>query len=66
MRKHSFHTYISDRDDHHRVLLFFGSHSGENRGQRLLQVGVVPSVNGGDSQCKGNCRQGHRCGTSHW
>ena len=51
-----FHTYICDRDDHHRVLLFWKSHPGEDRGQCLLQVTIISSVDSGNTQCKGNCR----------
>lgn len=60
-----FHTYIGDRDNHHGVLLFFRGHPGQNRGQRLLQVGMVPSANGGDSQCERHCRQRHTHGGGH-
>ena len=51
-----FHTYICDRDNHHRVLLFWKSHPGEDRGQCFLQITVISSVDSGNTQGKGNCR----------
>lgn len=51
-----FHTYICDRDNHHRVLLFWESHPGDDRVQCLLQVTLISSANSGNTQRKGDCR----------
>lgn len=45
-----FHTYICNRDNHHRVLFFQKSHPGDNRGQCLLQVTTISSANSGNTE----------------